>query len=93
MEQSGLGNSMPLILSAHQLAGFYHMRNNVEEALKAVLKIRFFIEPAQKRRMQLRDRLSNLFNIILLLQAPDQAEEVPAVSEIMLPLYRGVSVT
>jgi hypothetical protein len=93
MERTGLGYGMPSIFNAHQLAVFHHTRNNnLGGALKTALKIRFLIEPAQKPRIQLHDRLSNLFNIIVLLQAPDQAEEIRAVAIRASSFFRSMYV-
>lgn len=94
MERTGLGYIIPSTLEAHQLAVIHYTGNgNVRAALKIALKIRYFIEPAQKPKMQLKDRLSTLFNIILLLQTPPQAEEVmpPRLLTVLRLMYiRGI---
>ncbi|KAE9366686.1 SET domain-containing protein [Stipitochalara longipes BDJ] len=85
LERAGLGYGVPSMLEAHQLLILLHTNSgNVEEALKTALKTRFLIEPQQRPKMQLKDRLSTLFNIILLLQSPKQPEEVFSIGRLVV---------
>ena len=85
LEQSKHDYGIPILLEAHQLLILlYTNAGNVEDALKIALKTRFLVEQQQKPKMQLKDRLSTLFNIIMLLQSPNQPEEIFALGRLVV---------
>jgi tetratricopeptide (TPR) repeat protein len=75
----------PLIHYAYQrLVDVHYRLGDYEKALKAALKIRYIIEPAQEPTLLPYNRLGSLFNIILLMQSPIQAKAVLDVSNSVL---------
>ena len=89
LERSSSGFCIPAMLEAHQLLILLYTNvGNVEEALKTALKTRFLVEHQQKPKMQLKDRLSTFFNIILLLQSPKQPERILELGPLVVDTLR-----
>jgi hypothetical protein len=89
LECQGRGYGVPSMLEAHQLLILLHTNNNnVQEALKVALKTRYVVEPEQKPKMQLKDSLITLLNLILLMQSPKQPEEISALCNLTLDALR-----